>query len=174
MTICPDCGFDNIPGEDVCEQCQQPLTVAELQSPTSPLARQLLKDRINDLAPKAAITVAPSTAIGDVLRLMVSEKNGCVVVVEDDEVVGIFSDRDALMRVNCQAAQMADRPISELMTQSPETLEGRDKIAFALHRMDLGGYRHIPILTKGKVTNVVSIRDILRYMAQHIDDEVEV
>ena len=174
MTICPDCGFDNIPGEEVCEQCQQPLGTIDAQAPMSPLARRLLKDRIRDLGQKTAITVAPTAAVGEVLRMMVSEKNGCVVVVEDDKVVGIFSDRDALMRLNCQAEQMAHVPISELMTPSPETLEGRDKIAFALHKMDLGGYRHIPILTKGKVTSVVSIRDILRYMAQHIEDEVEV
>ena len=54
------------------------------------------------------------------------------------------------------------------MTHKPETLKATDKIAFALHKMDLGGYRHIPILSEGKVTGVISIRDILRYMTKNV------
>ena len=174
MIVCPDCGHENIPGEDVCEQCQQPLNMVKAGSPSSPLERKLLKDPIEVLSPKKPLTVSPTVPVGEVLQRMAREKNGCVVVVDGEEVVGIFSDRDALMRLNCDAAEQADRPIAELMTPAPETLEGRDKIAFALHKMDLGGYRHIPIMTQGKVTGVVSIREILRYMAKHIAAEVEV
>jgi CBS domain-containing protein len=54
------------------------------------------------------------------------------------------------------------------MTANPVTLEANDKIAFALQKMDVGGYRHIPILFNGKLAGVISIRDILRYLTERI------
>jgi len=72
------------------------------------------------------------------------------------------------MKVNTDAAHMADRPISSVMTADPVTLEAKDKIAYALHKMHVGGYRHLPIMTKGKLTGVISIRDILNYLAERI------
>ena len=54
------------------------------------------------------------------------------------------------------------------MTPRPATLETNDRIAFALHRMNIGHYRHQPILFNGKLAGVVSIRDILRYLTERI------
>ena len=54
------------------------------------------------------------------------------------------------------------------MTADPVTLETSDKIAFALHKMNVGGYRHVPILFDGKLAGVISIRDILRYLTERI------
>ncbi len=62
---------------------------------------------------------------------------------------------------------MADRPISEVMTVNPATLKSRDKIAYALHRMNVGGFRHVPILDDdGRLMGVISIRDILSYLTE--------
>ena len=54
------------------------------------------------------------------------------------------------------------------MTAAPETIAHDAPIAFALHKMDIGGYRHIPVLTDGKPTGVISVRDILRYIAEDL------
>ncbi|HEY4723449.1 MAG TPA: CBS domain-containing protein, partial [Anaerolineae bacterium] len=70
--------------------------------------------------------------------------------------------------LNVDAAKFADRPISQFMTPKPITLETNDKIAFALHKMNIGGYRHLPILFGGKLAGVISIRDILRYLTERI------
>jgi CBS domain-containing protein len=99
---------------------------------------------------------------------MVNERIGCVMIVENDKLVGIFSERDALMKLNVDAAKFLNRPISQFMTTDPVTLETNDKIAFALHKMNVGGYRHIPILFHGKLAGVISIRDILRYLTDRI------
>jgi CBS domain-containing protein len=103
-----------------------------------------------------------------VLNEMISASIGCVMIVEDDRLLGIFSEYDALMKVNTEAAQMAARPISTVMTTDPVTLEATDKIAYALHKMHVGGYRHLPIMTNGKLSGVISIRDILNYLAVRI------
>jgi CBS domain-containing protein len=171
MLICPDCGFENIEGTDTCEQCEQPLTNLGWRMQSSSVEASLFRDRVAVLPPKRPATVPPDTPVGEVLDKMISESIGCVVIVDDEDgekVVGIFSERDALMKLNVDAAQLAGRPISEFMTPQPETLELDNKIAFALHKMDLGGYRHVPILKGGKLQGVISVRDILRYLTERI------
>ena len=49
---------------------------------------------------------------------------------------------------------MSAAPISELMTPNPEALDLDDKIAFALHKMDVGHYRHVPLLDDGRVAHI--------------------
>jgi CBS domain-containing protein len=168
MIICPDCGFENIEGADTCEQCQQPLSEMSLRMPTSSVEASLFRDRIAALQPRRPATVAPTAPVSEVLEKMAGQSIGCVVVVDGQSVIGIFSERDALLRLGVDAAQLWERPISEFMTPQPETLEADDKIAFALHKMDLGGYRHVPILKDGRLEGVISVRDILRYLTQRI------
>jgi CBS domain-containing protein len=169
MLICPDCGHKNIEGADECERCNQSLSALSLPKAASTLEYHISKDRVRDLRPRQPLVVEGQATVAWVLRLMHDHRVGCAVIVDEQGVaVGIFSERDALMRLGNQVRRYASRPISEFMTPSPETLEERDKIAFALHRMDLGGYRHIPILTDGRVTGVVSVRDILQYLTARL------
>jgi len=168
MIACPYCGSENTEGTDVCNDCQHSLTDLDHPALETPVERGLMKDRIEALTPKAPLTVAPQTSIGEVLSQMTAASIGCVMIVEGDELLGIFSEFDAVRKVNVDAAQLADRPISSVMTPAPITLEAKDKIAFALHKMHVGGYRHLPIMTKGKLSGVVSIRDILNYLSERI------
>jgi predicted transcriptional regulator len=171
MTICPYCSAENIEGADVCEECGQPLADLHLAKPATAVERSLLKDRVQTLLKeeKLPITVAPSRPVGEVLELMVAKGIGCVLVVGEGKMVGIFSERDALLKLNAEAPQLSSRPVSEFMTQNPESLQSTAKIAFAVHKMVLGSYRHIPIVDEeGRATSIISARDILRYLAREI------
>lgn len=167
MIVCPDCGFDNIDGADLCETCQQPLAPLSAPTPSTDIEESIFHDRIGSLARRDPLCVDSATRVAEVLKRMATERVGCVIVLEAGEMVGIFSERDALMRLNTKAAAYADRPISEFMTPNPESLEVEDKIAFALHRMDLGNYRHIPLLSQGRLCGVISVRDVLRYITDN-------
>ncbi len=168
MILCPSCGFENLEGNDFCDQCQNSLTDLSIPQPRTDVEQGLLKDTIELLKPRKPLTVSPDDNIGDVLQKMVAERIGCVMVVEEEKIHGIFTEFDALMKVNTSAKTMADRPISSVMTTSPVTIEIEHKIAYALHKMHVGGYRHVPVLNKGKLVGVTSIRDILNYLADRI------
>jgi CBS domain-containing protein len=169
MTICPYCEHDNFDGVDVCEQCTQPLDDLHLLDPTSLVERGLLKDRVEMLQPKAPVVVTPDTPVSQVLQLLVEEKIGSVFGVRDQEVVGVFSERDALFRLNTEARQHADRPISDFMTSAPRTLSSTARIAFAVRMMDVGGYRHVPLVDEqNRPTGVISARDILAYLTERM------
>jgi CBS domain-containing protein len=166
--LCPYCEAENIEGADECDACGEALTDLSRRIPSSSVEADLLRDRIERLWPKSPATVAPETSVADVLQKMVDAKIGCVMVVEDGKLVGIFSERDALMKLNTDAKKFLKRPISQFMTPDPVTLETSDRIAYALHKMNVGGYRHIPILFEGDLAGVISIRDILRYLTERI------
>src|SRR3954452_9384744 len=166
--LCPYCEAEIIEGADECDKCGEGLTHLSRRIPSSSVEADLLRDRIERLWPKSPSAVAPETTVGIVLKKMVDEGIGCVMVVDRAKVVGIFSERDALMKLNVEAAKSLDRPISQFMTAGPVTLETSDKIAYALHKMNVGGYRHMPILFESKLAGVISIRDILRYLSERI------
>jgi CBS domain-containing protein len=168
MIICPYCQAENIEGDDECVECHESLVDLSARVPATSVEADLLRDRIERLWPKSPSTVSPETPVGAVLKKMVDERIGCVMVVDEGNLVGIFSERDALMKLNTDAARFLDKPIAQFMTSDPVTLETNDLIAFALHKMNVGGYRHVPILFNGKLAGVISIRDILRYLTERI------
>ena len=168
MITCPFCGAENLEGVDVCDDCQQTLTDLSLPVPSTAVEAGLLKDQIEILSPKTPLTVSLGTSVGEVLKKMVDKSMGCVIVVDGDQVRGIFTERDALMRLGADVATYVEEPIESLMIPDPITLNARDKIAFALHKMHVGGYRHIPILSEEKLVGVISIRDILNYLTERI------
>ena len=145
------------------------LVDSQMFAPQLGVQRLLFVDSLAKLAPKTPIVVPTDAPVVTVLDLMVSRGIGSVFVVEGDQIAGVFTERDALMRLNVDAAALAQEPISRFMTPNPQPLNGSSRIAFAVHRMDLGGYRHVPIVDEGgKLRGVISVRDILRYLAGKI------
>ena len=167
--LCPDCRHANIPGADSCEQCGQSLSPQSTPNPTSALERQIVKDSIDTLSPKDAVTIESTATVGEALKTLVNKGIGCLLVTKGEQVVGIFTERDALLKINADVDKAVDRPVSEFMTPEPSSLKSTDRIAFALHRMDLGGYRHVPILDENLPSKIISIRDILQYMTDRLE-----
>jgi CBS domain-containing protein len=90
----------------------------------------------------------------------------CVLVTEANRLVGIFTDRDAVLKVAGGAA--GSRPIGELMTQDPVVLRHDETIAVAINKMAVGGFRHIPIVEDGRPTGVITARDVVRHLVETI------
>ncbi len=168
MLVCPACGaVDLIPGSDFCEHCNYPLTDVSIQVPRFSIETDLIRDKVSELPVHPPVEILPTATVGEALSVMVGQGIGCVLIVEDEKLVGIFSERDALIRIGVDAELKKDSPISEFMTANPAIISAEDKIAFALHRMDIGGYRHLPIMDGEKPVSLISIRDLLTYITEH-------
>jgi CBS domain-containing protein len=160
--ICPDCGYDNIEGVDWCETCGQPLV--EFDPATCELEESISRHSIRVLSPKPAISVPPSCTVREAVRMMAQKNIGCLLVQEGSSVTGVFTERDVLNRISPDMTAM-DRPVRDYMTRSPETIRRQDSIAYALHAMDIGGYRHMAVVdSSGAPTGILSVRDILRFL----------
>lgn len=167
MILCPFCGHENIEGVDSCESCHHSLTHHHIKVPVTKVERSLLRDSIDALEHTEPVSVSPDTPVGDVLKLLVEKGTGCALVVNENELVGVFTERDALNRLNVNFAKLSDQQVSKFMTPNPQTLLGRNKVVFAVQRMDLGGYRHVPVVTEdGQPHGILSVRGILKYLTE--------
>lgn len=164
--ICPRCGHDNIPGDDQCARCTLDLAPLDQPAPRDRVQSDLVKRRVRDLQPGPPITVPDTTALGQAVAILIEESVGSVLVVDGDgRLVGIFSERDLLQRVPDAEARTGDRPLSAFMSKNPVTVQYDDSLAVALHRMDVGGYRHLPVVVDGKPVGIISARDLVLHLA---------
>ena len=160
---CPDCGSDNIPGVDHCEQCGAPLI--GLQGPESRVERSISRHTVGAIATRDPITLPSFTSVRACIAEMAAARVGCVLIEEGGQVVGIFTERDVLSRILANPASFDDL-VSAHMTPSPQSISVDDSIAYALHLMSVGGYRHLPVADDtGRAVAVVSARDVLRFLA---------
>ena len=161
--ICPDCTHDNIDGVDDCAACGQPLVL--LDPAGGELEQSITRHTIAVLCPKTPLTVTTTMPTSDALALMVEHNVGCLLIVDDhNSLTGIFSERDVLTHVSSNPESQA-RSVVAYMTEQPVTARQDDSIAFALHAMHVGGYRHLPIVDEaGCPQGIVSVRDILRFI----------
>lgn len=169
MLLCPYCDQEVIEGADSCDACGQPLTELHLPVPATPVERALLTDRVRQFQGRKPLVVGPGTPVRDVLRLLVDNRVGCVLVEEAGKTVGIFTERDVLLKLGDKAPELGGQPVSEFMTQKVESLPPSAKIAFAVHRMDMGGFRHVPVVNEqGSTVGIFSVRDILSYLTRKL------
>jgi CBS domain-containing protein len=162
---CPFCSEENIAGADDCESCGEDLTAFDGVRPKGRLEKSLAKDPLDSLKNTIPVLVGPNTPVREVADHLAME-NRCVLVIEDGRLTGIVTERDILFKVMETGQDLDTLPVSRIMTPNPETLQLSDKIAYALHKMSIGGYRHIPILQGGRPERVVSGRDLLEYLAE--------
>lgn len=170
---CPSCGHENIDGIDRCENCLAPFRQLDIPSASAAegLARSVMADNLNQLQREDPICVAPETSALEVTRRMKDSNSGCALVVQDQKLVGIFTEHDVLLRLtedpaSFSKANAASIQIKDLMSSNPETLDETDSVAEALKKMSLGRYRHIPFRKADGSYAVASIQSVLKYIAQ--------
>ncbi len=165
--ICPSCGHVNLPGNEECDNCKQDLTPLDRPTAANHVERSLMEDSVAVLRPNKPITIRPTTPLQSVIQAMLASDVGALLVTGDDgKLVGILSERDLLKKVVGIHDGYAKLPAGEFMTPNPETVSSTDTLNYALHKMDCGGYRHLPVLTDGKPNGVISVRDIMRHIVR--------
>ncbi len=106
------------------------------------------------------LTVSAGVPITEVAKRMVSRDVGAVMVMEDERLVGILTERDVLRAV---AGGLDDTTlVSDCMTRDPDTLESDESTRQAATLMIHGGFRHLPIMEDDEIVGMLSIRDLMR------------
>ena len=169
--ICPTCGFDNLPGNEECANCQQDLTPLDRPTAQDRVERSLMEDEVALLHPKAPVTIRPDTTVQSAIQVMLEHDIGALLVVDSrGKLLGILSERDLLAKVAGLHGNYTELPVAPFMTANPETVTTTDTLDFVLHKMDGGGYRHLPVLLGDRPIGVVSVRDMLRHITRMCKD----
>lgn len=163
VMVCPSCGFENLMGADACANCGSDLMTSDIPVAATEFERLLTQVPLSALAPRPCVTAAADTAIADVLRTMRDSREAGIVVTDPGgRVVGIFTERDALLKV--AGRDLPDGPISTVMTADPVVLRADDSLAVAIQKMAVGGFRHVPIVADGRPVGIVTSHDVFRHV----------
>jgi len=107
-----------------------------------------------------------SESVRDVARRMADWNVGAIAILDDDKLVGIFSERDLMIRVVAAGLDPDGTVIDKVMTKSIAVAEPVENIDDALRKMHSLNCRHLPVVDSGKLLGMLSLRDLLQ-----IDDE---
>ena len=162
VMVCPVCGFDNLQGDDQCANCGADLASSDIPQAVTNFERLLTQVPLAAIDAPGCLTVAPDAAIRDVLRQMRDRREAAVLITEGDRVVGIFTERDALLKLAGRPS--VDGAIRDVMTTDPVVLRAEDSLAVAIQKMAIGGFRHIPLVDDGRPIGIVTSTDVFRHV----------
>lgn len=164
---CPTCNHLNVPGAEGCEKCQADLTALDRPTPMDKVEASLMSEPVSCLGPKPPVTVRDLASLADAMKIMLDRSVGALLVVNaQNQLVGILTERDFLTKVAGQPG-FEQLPVGDFMTPNPETVSPLDPLAFAMQKMDTGGYRHLPVVGENdRPVGVVSVRDVLRHVTR--------
>lgn len=167
IMICPSCCHKNLPGDDVCGRCKQPLTQFDLAQPENHVERTVMFEQVSSLKHNPPVTIHQKATVGETVAKMLETNVGAILIVDDAGLlVGIFSERDLLKKVVGIVSDYGKLPITQFMTPRPESVSTTDTLNFVLQKMDAGGYRHVPVLEYGKPVSIISARDMLKFLTR--------
>jgi len=131
------------------------------------LESALANTALSEVVSQPPLTVSPSTTLAETIRLMQLERRACVLILDNGRLAGIFTERDILMKIAGRSLDLMHTPVSASMTPDPMTLPADANVAFALSKMVLEGFRHIPLVDDaGNPTAVVSMRNLIEYLGE--------
>lgn len=117
------------------------------------------------------ISVRPDDSVLAVVQLLAEKRIGCVPVVEDGQVVGIFSERDVVYHVATQGAAAFEQTVGGLMTAPAITIDRQTPVIHGLSLMTKRRIRHLPVVVDGALVGMISIGDLVKFRIDTIESE---
>lgn len=117
--------------------------------------------------------VAPTVTVQEAVTLMNQQKIGCVLILEQQRLVGIFTERDVLTRVVGAAIDPKTTLISQVMTSTPRTVEPDTLLEDIMSLISEKRVRHLPVISQDRVVGLISIGDINKWLVRNLQFEAE-
>lgn len=113
------------------------------------------------MEPEKFLTAAPESTVSNAARLMADRNAGAVLVVANERLVGIFTERDIVFRVIAKGLDATTTPLISVMTAAPKTLSPGAAYGHALLLMQENGFRHVPVVDNDRPIGIVSARNAM-------------
>src|SRR4029079_7145433 len=107
------------------------------------------------------LMAAPETLVIEAAKLMAARNVGAIMVVDDKRLIGIFTERDVLVRVVARGLDVQATQLADVMTREPRTVDSDKPFGYALLMMHETGFRHLPVVQDGKLIGIVSSRSAM-------------
>lgn len=121
-----------------------------------------LQQVLNDKKHKEIISIAPERPVFDALVILAEYKIGALAVMQNDQLVGIFSERDYAREVVLQGRSSKSTAIAEVMTAKVITGNPSDLVEQSMRMMSEKRIRHLPVVDGEKVLGMLSLGDLVK------------
>jgi len=120
------------------------------------------------------ITIEPTANLAAAAKLLSAHRIGAVLICgAGGRLSGILSERDIVRALSEHGAEALRLPVGQVMTRDIETCAEDDIVASIMERMTAGRFRHMPVLTNGKLVGLISIGDVVKERVDEIERESE-
>ncbi|PRD51336.1 CBS domain-containing protein [Sphingobacterium gobiense] len=116
--------------------------------------------------PSIIHAVSQNTSVLDALQMMMEKNISALLIIENDKLMGIFTERDYARKIILQGKTSRDTPIQQVMTHNPRTITTNEKIDSCMEMMTNNLFRHLPVVENGKVIGIISIGDIVKHIIE--------
>lgn len=132
------------------------------------LVAEILKDKGG-----AVFTIAPTVTMAQACGELKARRVGALIVCDGDKVVGILSERDVVRAISKDAHDSLSREVAVYMTNEVIFADLSETVAVLMGRMTENRIRHLPVLTDGRLTGVISIGDVVKCQIAEATHEAE-
>ena len=138
------------------------------------MLEEIASTSISEISFREPARATSDTPLIDVVARMRGRRRGAAIIEDDGRLAGIFTERDLMLRVEHSNQDWHKKPVSEVMTRDVIVIKASDSISAAVQKMKEGLFRHLPV-DRGpeKPTALISIRDILSYIAEYFPKEFQ-
>src|SRR5712671_1232510 len=118
-------------------------------------------------------SIEPDAKLSAAIQILADKKIGAVLVMSNDRIEGILSERDIVRVLGERGAAVLDEPVSAVMTRKVVGCRQSDTVAAIMEMMTLGKFRHLPVIEDGRVVGLISIGDIVKWRVREFELEQE-
>ena len=120
------------------------------------------------------ISIEPTATLAAATQLLSKHRIGAVVICgAGGRLAGILSERDIMRAISEHGAEALNMQVGQVMTRNVLTCSEDDSIADIMERMTAGKFRHLPVVTDGRLAGLVSIGDVVKQRVEEIERESE-
>lgn len=134
---------------------------------------QIAATPVSEISLREPVRIKPESTLFEAVIALHEHRRGAAIVEDENErLLGIFTERDLMLRVDHSNHDWHDRPVSAYMSRGIITVATNESLANAIERMNDGGFRHLPVTDeRGRTVGILSIRDILAHIAEYFPEE---
>lgn len=120
--------------------------------------------QILNVKPLQVFSVTEGSSVLEALHLMMEKNISALLIVEEQKLMGIFTERDYARKIILHGKSSADTPVKEVMTADPITVKPTDSIDMCMEIMTEKHIRHLPVANEGQLLGMVSIGDVVKFI----------
>jgi len=145
-----------------------PMSAGTHRGPSDEYQNVMMEKQVCEILNKNSfLHVLPADTVEKVVQVLQKHKLSALLVIQHDRLLGIVSKRDLLRRTAGHETKLSALKALDVMTANPEIVKANDPLSFAVNKMAMGGFRHLPVISEeGNPIGIISIQDVLSFLAQ--------